>query len=65
VRLDVILGFALLVFLSACAGPADRGLYDGFEGLSGPYLGLESPGSTPQLLLPGLVSTYGNERTVC
>ncbi len=55
----------VLVLSSACDEPVqeDQRLF-GFEALSGPYLGQDSPGTEPKLFMPGLVSTTDYDRCV-
>jgi hypothetical protein len=52
-------------FLFSCNGtPSEIRQSTGFEALSGPYFGQESPGAVPRLFMPGLVSTHDLEGCV-
>jgi hypothetical protein len=53
-----------LALISCRTADEDARAHTGFEVLSGPYFGQESPGSEPQVFMPGLVSTTDYDRCV-
>ncbi len=55
----------IIILTVSCSVPVEETSDGGFETFSGPYFGLEAPGPIPQLFMPGLVSTYKGERTLC
>ncbi len=58
--LTVVVASVLLLGSCAVKGVGD-GQATGFESLSGPYLGQESPGDEPQLFMPGVITTHWSE----
>jgi len=67
-KLFVLNVFVVLIAHFGCSGPdtpasgVDAG---GFPSLTGPYLGQEPPGQEPELFAPGVVSTGGQELSIC
>jgi len=63
-KMKVLLSFFCLISVTSCNTTTDDNQQvKVFEALSGPYLGQESPGETPQLFMPGIVTT--NDRDGC
>jgi hypothetical protein len=63
--LAFIVSIVFIVVMSSCRStPEDSRGLNGFEALSGPYFGQESPGAEPKVFMPGLVSTTEYDRCV-
>jgi tetratricopeptide (TPR) repeat protein len=58
----LVLAVSSFVVLSSCAvKPTEDRPAMGFETLSGPYFGQDSPGDEPQLFMPGQITTHWSE----